>query len=76
MNIEVKKSPYTSKLGGDIDIIFSTDDGWVFNTVANISRKDLRKLKRKIRRYLNEEKEESTDRDRKRINTQIGTVEI
>lgn len=65
MKIEVKKSPYTSKLGGDIDIIFSTDDGWVFNTVANISRKDLRKLKRKIRRYLNEEKEESTDRDRK-----------
>lgn len=65
MNIEVKKSPYTSKLGGDIDIIFSTEDGWVFNTVANISRKDLRKLKRKIRRYLNEEKEESTDRDRK-----------
>lgn len=65
MNIEVKKSPYTSKLGGDIDIIFSTDNGWVFNTVANISRKDLRKLKRKIRRYLNEEKEESTDRDRK-----------
>lgn len=65
MNIEVKKSPYTSKLGGDIDIIFSTDDGWVFNTVANISRKDLRKLKRKIRRYLNEEKEESTYRDRK-----------
>lgn len=65
MNIEVKKSPYTSKLGGDIDIIFSTNDGWVFNTVANISRKDLRKLKRKIRRYLNEEKEESTDRDRK-----------
>lgn len=65
MNIEVKKSPYTSKLGGDIDIIFSTDDGWVFNTVANISRKDLRKLKRKIRQYLNEEKEESTDRDRK-----------
>lgn len=65
MNIEVKKSPYTSKLGGDIDIIFSTDDGWVFNTVANISRKDLRKLKRKIRRYLNEEKEESMDRDRK-----------
>lgn len=65
MNIEVKKSPYTSKLGGDIDIIFSTDGGWVFNTIANISRKDLRKLKRKIRRYLNEEKEESTDRDRK-----------
>lgn len=65
MNIEVKKSLYTSKLGGDIDIIFSTDDGWVFNTVANISRKDLRKLKRKIRRYLNEEKEESTDIDRK-----------
>lgn len=65
MNIEVKKSPYTSKLGGDIDIIFSTDDGWVFNTVANISRKDLRKLKRKIRQYLNAEKEESTDRDRK-----------
>lgn len=65
MNIEVKKSPYTSKIGGDIDIIFSTDDGWVFNTVANISRKDLRKLKRKIRRYLNEEKEESTNRDRK-----------
>ena len=65
MNIEVKKSSYTSKLGGDIDIIFSTDDGWVFNTVANISKKDLRKLKRKIRRYLNEEKEESTDRDRK-----------
>lgn len=66
MNIEVKKSPYTSKLGGDIDIIFSTDDGWVFNTVANISRKDLRKLKRKIRRYLNEEKEENTNKDRKR----------
>lgn len=66
MNIEVKKSPYTSKLGGDIDIIFSTDDGWVFNTVANISRKDLRKLKRKIRRYLNAEKEENTNKDRKR----------
>lgn len=66
MNIEVKKSPYTSKLGGDIDIIFSTDDGWVFNTVANISRKDLRKLKRKIRRYLNGEKEENTNKDRKR----------
>lgn len=42
MNIEVKKSPYTSKLGGDIDIIFSTDIEWLFNTVANISRKDLR----------------------------------
>lgn len=27
MNIEVKKSPYTSKLGGDIDITFSTDSG-------------------------------------------------
>lgn len=66
MNIEVKKSLYTSKLGGDIDIIFSTDDGWVFNTVANISRKDLRKLKRKIRRYLNGEKEENTNKDRKR----------
>lgn len=29
MKIEVKKSPYTSKLGGDIDITFSTDDGVV-----------------------------------------------
>lgn len=58
MNIEVKKSPYTSKLGGDIDITFSTDDGWLFNTVANISVKDLRQLKRKIRRYLNEIREE------------------
>lgn len=58
MNIEVKKSPYTSKLGGDIDITFSTDSGWLFNTVANISRKDLRQLKRKIRRYLNEVREE------------------
>ena len=54
MNIEVKKSPYTSKLGGDIDITFSIDSGWLFNTVANISRKDLRQLKRKIRRYLHE----------------------
>lgn len=34
MNIEVKKSPYTSKLGGDIDITFSTDIEWLFNTVA------------------------------------------
>lgn len=42
MNIEVKKSPYTSKFGGDIDITFSTDIEWLFNTVANISRKDLR----------------------------------
>lgn len=42
MNIEVKKSPYTSKLGGDIDITFSIDIEWLFNTVANISRKDLR----------------------------------
>ena len=50
MNIEVKKSPYTSKLGGDIDITFSTDIEWLFNTVANISRKDLRQLRRKIRR--------------------------
>lgn len=61
MKIEVKKSPYTSKLGGDIDITFSTDDGWLFNTVntvANISVKDLRQLKRKIRRYLNEVREE------------------
>lgn len=57
MKIEVKKSPYTSKLGGDIDITFSTDDGWLFNTVANISVKDLRQLKRKIRRYLNEIRE-------------------
>ena len=58
MNIEVKKSPYTSKLGGDIDITFSIDSGWLFNTVANISRKDLRQLKRKIRRYLHETREE------------------
>jgi hypothetical protein len=58
MNIEVKKSPYTSKLGGDIDITFSTDSGWLFNTVVNISRKDLRQLKRKIRRYLHETIEE------------------
>ena len=58
MNIEVNKSPYTSKLGGDIDITFSTDSGWLFNTVANISRKDLRQLKRKIRRYLHETREE------------------
>lgn len=58
MNIEVKKSPYTSKLGGDIDITFSTDSGWLFNTVANISRKDLRQFKRKIRRYLHETREE------------------
>lgn len=57
MNIEVKKSPYTSKLGG-IDITFSTDSGWLFNTVANISMKDLRQLKRKIRRYLHETREE------------------
>ena len=57
MKIEVKKSPYTSKLGGDIDITFSTDDGWLFNTVANISVKDLRQLKRKIRRYLSEVRE-------------------
>lgn len=58
MNIEVKKSPYTSKLGGDIDITFSTDSGWLFNTIANISRNDLRQLKRKIRRYLHETREE------------------
>lgn len=59
MKIEVKKSPYTSKLGGgDIDITFSTDDGWLFNTVANISVKDLRQLKRKIMRYLSEVREE------------------
>ena len=58
MNIEVKKSPYTSKLGGDIDITFSTDSGWLFNTVTNISRKDLRQLRRKIRRYLSEVREE------------------
>lgn len=56
MNIEVKKSPYTSKLlGGDIDITFSTDIEWLFNTVANISRKDLRQLRRKIRRYIHEQ---------------------
>lgn len=58
MRIEVKKSPYTSKLGGDIDITLSTDEGWLFNTVANISVKDLRQLKRKIRRYLSEVREE------------------
>lgn len=54
MDIEVKKSPYTSKLGGDIDIIFSIE-GMVVNTITNISRRDARKLKRKIRRYLDEE---------------------
>lgn len=58
MNIEVKKSPYTSKLDGDIDITFSTDIEWLFNTVANISRKDLRQLRRKIRRYIHETIEE------------------
>lgn len=58
MNIEVKKSPYTSKLGGDIDITLSTDIEWLFNTVANISRKDLRQLRRKIRRYISETREE------------------
>lgn len=58
MNIEVKKSPYTSKLGGDINITLSTDIEWLFNTVANISRKDLRQLRRKIRRYISEIREE------------------
>jgi hypothetical protein len=58
MNIEVKKSPYTSKLGGDIDITLSTDIEWLFNTVAHISRKDLRQLRRKIRRYIHETIEE------------------
>lgn len=58
MNIEVKKSPYTSKLGGYIDITFSTDIEWLFNTVANISRKDLRQLRRKIRGYIHETREE------------------
>lgn len=58
MNIEVKKSPYTSKLGGDIDITFSTDSGWLFNIIANISRKYLRQLRIKIRRYLHETREE------------------
>lgn len=58
MNIEVKKYPYTSKLGGYIDITFSTDIEWLFNTVANISRKDLRQLRRKIRRYIHETREE------------------
>lgn len=58
MNIEVKKSPYTSKLGGYIDITFSTDIEWLFNIVANISRKDLRQLRRKIRMYIHETREE------------------
>lgn len=58
MNIEVKKSPYTSKLGGYTDITFSIDIEWLFNTVANISRKDLRQLRRKIRRYIYETREE------------------
>lgn len=58
MNIGVKKSPYTSKLGEYIDITFSTDIEWLFNTVANISRKDLRQLRRKIRRYIHEIREE------------------
>ena len=58
MKIEVKKSPYTTKLGGDIDITISTYHGWLFNTVANISVKDLRQLKRKIRRYLSDVREE------------------
>lgn len=57
MNIEVKKSPYTSKLGGDIDIIFSTDDGWVFNTVANISMEDLKELRKSIRKYIKQNSE-------------------
>lgn len=57
MKIEVKKSPYTSRLG-DIDITFSTESGWLLNTITNISMKDLRQLKRKIRRYLHETREE------------------
>jgi hypothetical protein len=43
---------------GYIDITFSTDIEWLFNTVANISRKDLRQLRRKIRRYIHETREE------------------
>ena len=58
MKIEVKTSPNTRTHREDIDITFSTDDGWLFNTVANISVKDLRQLKRKIRRYLSEVREE------------------
>lgn len=52
MKIEVKKSHYTSKLGGDIDIVFSTDNGWIFNTIANISMEDLKELRKSIRKYI------------------------
>lgn len=62
MDIEVKKSPYTSKLGGDIDIIFSIE-GMVVNTITNISKRYARKLKRKIMRYLDEEDQ---DKNRKK----------
>lgn len=57
MNIEVKKSPYTSKLGGDIDITFSTDIEWLFNTVANMNIQDLKELRKSIRKYIKENKQ-------------------
>lgn len=51
MNIEVKKSPYTSKLGGDIDITFSTDielsisiNGYNWIGLPNMNIQDLKEL--------------------------------
>jgi hypothetical protein len=64
MNIEVKKSPYTSKLGGYIDITFSTDielsistNGYHWIGLPNMNIQDLKELRKSIRKYIKENKQ-------------------
>lgn len=60
MNIEVKKSPYTSKL----DITFSTDielsistNGYHWIGLPNMNIQDLKELRKSIRKYIKENKQ-------------------
>lgn len=56
MNIEVKKSPYTSKLGGDIELSISTNDyHWI--GLPNMNIQDLKELRKSIRKYIKENKQ-------------------
>ena len=53
--MKIKKSPYKSTMGGDIDVEFWTEGGeYRFNLLANMSRRNLRDIRRAIKRYLNE----------------------
>lgn len=69
MNIEVKKSPYTSKLGveisrskykngydRDIELSISTN-GYHWIGLPNMNIQDLKELRKSIRKYIKENKQ-------------------